>query len=227
MKQRLAVHRLGSGRAVADSLGEDCEIVSFRGIFSGVNAVDRIRSVDCLRQQGAPLELRWGSKVLSVIIQQFELDYSSDLWVPYQLCCYVVGSGNLGADALVEIIQSSPVTQVSDILGLLQNCLLQNSGAGPTSDQSIALVDLATPSYDAPSPQSLGLARKLVDTIDSRLSTIRATPHPGDSNPLELSYGENPNLGDTITNSGFRCVLILSRNRIMDIIVRAEDVNQY
>src|SRR5580704_3308322 len=76
-KQRLAVHHLGSGSTAVDSLGEDFEIASFRGVFSGINAASRIRSIEYLRLQGTPLLLTWGSKTLSVLIREFELSYSS------------------------------------------------------------------------------------------------------------------------------------------------------
>ena len=119
-KQRISgVHHLGSGLSAIDYLGNDYEIVSFRGIFSGQNAADRIRSIDYLRILGAPLVLSWSSGgALSVIIRQFELDYSSDRWIPYLLSCYIVRSVGSRVEYPADVMSTSPSTQVSDLCGL-------------------------------------------------------------------------------------------------------------
>ena len=40
-KQRLAIHHLGSGFSTVDCLGEDNEVASFHGTFTGANAAAR------------------------------------------------------------------------------------------------------------------------------------------------------------------------------------------
>jgi hypothetical protein len=107
-RQRLAIRHLGSGSSAIDYLGTDYETVSFRGVFSGTNAADRIRSIDHLRVLGMPLVLSWSSRTLSVIIRQFELDYSSDRWIPYRLTCYIVRSIIGNSESPADIMSSLP-----------------------------------------------------------------------------------------------------------------------
>jgi hypothetical protein len=221
-KQRLAVHHLGSGNSTIDYLGNDYETVSFRGIFSGTDAADRIRSIDHLRVLGEPLVLSWSSKALSVIIRQFELDYSSDLWIPYRLSCYVLQSINGGAADPTDVMSESPSTQVSDVIGLLSNSCIN-----PTSGQTNALLTLATLSFDVPPPDALGQAQDLINAIDSQLVTFNDTsqsdvPGGDQGSPVgDVSYMET-----LVTNCGQQISLILGFNRVMSLITQAENISQ-
>jgi hypothetical protein len=218
-KQRLAVHHLGSGNSTIDYLGNDYETVSFRGIFSGMNAADRIRSIDHLRVLGEPLILSWSSKALSVIIRQFELDYSSDLWIPYRLSCYVVQPINGGAADPTDVMSESPSTQVSDVLGLLSN-----SSIKPTSGQANALLTLATLDFDVPPPDALGQVRDLINAIDRELGTF------DDTSQSDVPGGDQGSpagdMGTLVTNYGQQISLILGFNRVMSLITQAEDISQ-
>jgi hypothetical protein len=219
-KQRLAVHHLGSGSSTIDYLGNDYETVSFRGIFSGVNAADRIRSIDYLRALGAPLILSWSSKALSVIITQLELDYSSELWIPYRLSCYVVQSIDAGDPT--DVMSESPSTQVSDVVGLLSNTCVN-----PTSGQTNALLTLATLDFDVPPPDALEQAWDLVNAIDSQLVTFNDTTQSDALGGDQGSPGENvPYLGTLVTNYGQQISLILGSNRVISVITQAQDLSQ-
>ncbi len=220
-KQRLVVHHLGSGLSVTDCLGEDCEIASFRGIFSGANAADRIRSVNYLRLQGLPLSLTWSSRALSVIIQEFDLDYSSDRWIPYKLSCYVVRSIGSVAQNLADLVFSSPSIQVGDMLGLLQD-----TGVTATSNQTEALITLATLNYDVPSSSALGQAHQLVDSITNQLVVLGQTSQESRPASGGLPPGDTLWMSDLVTNTGLRTALILARNRAMNVVVHAESSSQ-
>ena len=219
--QRLAVHHLGSGMSIADCLGDDCEVVSFRGIFSGKNTAERIRSVHYLRLQGLPLSLTWGSQALSVLIHDFELDYASDLWIPYRLSCYVVRSNNPGVGTQEDSISASPITQVGDIINLLRV-----TGANPISDQTAALGALARLNYDLPPPDALVEVQSLVISINKLLATLADTSRYRVPNSQGLLLGENPWITDIVSDSGQEAALILARNRIISIVVNAECVGK-
>jgi len=213
-KQRLAVHHLGSGSSITDSLGQDFETASFRGIFAGSNAATRIRSIEYLRLLGAPLPLTWGSTTLSVIIQEFELSYSSNQWVPYKLSCYVIRSRDAQAQTAPDLAFASPDTQVGDILSLLQDVDLN-----PTSSQIAALVELAALNYDAASPDALQQALELLSSLDNQL----ALPSFGQSTNdlgVPMSYD------DVVADVGQQAILGLARNRLINITVSAGCVNQ-
>lgn len=220
-KQRLAVHHLGSGSTTTDSLGEDSGIVRFQGIFSGPNAADRIRSIDYLREQGLPLTLTWGSTSLSVIIRELELEYSSGSWIPYRLSCHIARTTNPETQASAYVISTSPITQVSDMLSLLQN-----TSISPTPDQSTALTALAMLDFDLPSSDDIEQADALIGSIDGQLSALAGAPQGFNPAGSGLSQGEANGLAVVVANSGLQAYLLLARNRVMNIVVSAEGVNQ-
>ena len=220
-KQRIAVHHLGSGVSISDCLGEDCEVISFRGIFSGLIAAERIRSIDYLRLQGQPLRLTWGSQTLSVLIQEFELDYSSNLWVPYKISCYVVRSAGPGSEVQADLVIASPVTQVGDMVDLLQG-----TGADPTSVQTAALTALATLNYDIPSQDALAETQYLISSINEQLEALAAVLQGSSRSGNGLTLRETPWIADSVANSGTEAALVLARNRVISVVVTAEGINQ-
>jgi len=220
-RQRLAVHHLGSGLSEIEYLGNDYETVSFRGIFCGANAADRIRSIDYFRVQGIPLVLSWTSMALSVVIRQFELDYSSDRWIRYSLSCYIVRSINGGMGDSSGTVSEAPGTQVSDVVGLLSS-----TRVNPTSYQANALLSLATLHFDVAPPDALSRVQDLVQSIDDCLSATNtlsqiAMPYGQDSSGGQVSYMES-----LVTNYGQQASLILGRNRVMSVMTQAEDIGR-
>jgi hypothetical protein len=220
-RQRIAVHHLGSGTSVAEVLGEDCEMVAFRGVFSGLQAAARIRAVEYIRTQGLPCSLTWDSKSLSVVVQEFVLNYSSSRWISYKLSCVAVQSSTSGFLALPDPISASPDTQVGNI-----SSLLLNTDVNPTSTQIAALVTLAMPANDGPSIASLQQASELLtpinretDSLDARLTNVHIISSDSLSNNQE-------HLRFVTGNAGALASLLLARNRIMNIVVTAGGVNQ-
>jgi hypothetical protein len=220
-RQRLAVHHLASGLSTVDCLGEDTEVVSFQGIFSGRNAAKRIRSVDYLRTQSQPLWLTWGSQALYVLIHELGLDYSSGLWVPYKLSCYVVRSSGPYSVTETGTAFASAAAQVEDVLGLLQG-----TGISPASDQTAALITLATSDYDVPPPVALAGMQSLVCSINEQISTLGGILDGNSQSNSEFPLRQTPWISDSITNAGLEAVLILARNRMMNVLVSASSVSQ-
>jgi hypothetical protein len=220
-KQRLAVHHLGSGFSTIDYLGDDCETVSFRGIFSGLNTADRIRSIDYLRVLGAPQILSWNSRTLSVIIDQFELDYSSDRWIPYRLSCYVVRPINAGFEDPTDVLLTSPAKQVSDMLSLLANTPIS-----PTPGQTEALLTLATLNFDAPPSDAVAQAQELANSIDDQLALLDDTLQDVGAIDQGLPPGDASYMVALVANYGQQAALLLGLNRAMSILTSAEGVNQ-
>ena len=219
-KQRLVVHHLASGMSVIDSLGEDCRIASFQGIFSGIAAPARIRLIEQLKLQGMPIPLTWGSKSLSVIIKEFELDYSSNQWISYKLRCQVIQATDQGAVALADELLASSVVQVGDL-----SVLLQNTDTGVTPFEAAALVELADLNYDVAPPGLLGTAQDLLGSISERIAISEA-----DLQNNSISTSTQPLLGTdwlaySVENLGLQAALVLARNRLTEICVRAISVN--
>jgi hypothetical protein len=219
-KQRLAVHHLGSGSSIADALGEDCQTVTFRGVFSGLSATARIRAVELLRVQGLPVVLAWDSQTLSVLIQEFDLTYSSSRWVSYRLSCLVVQSPGSGTEGQLDPIFASPATQANDLASLLLG-----SAICPTSGQITAIVELATINYDSASAAATEPALALLGSIDTALASGTQTPLGSTPGIQETDIAKVQRLADEVTSLGQCAYLTLARNRLMSIIVQAGAVN--
>jgi hypothetical protein len=220
-KHRLIIHRLGSGSSSIDSLGEDTEVVSFRGIFTGINAAARSCVIEQLRSQGAPVNLTWNSKTLSVVIQNFELNYSSNQWITYKLSCYVTSLSHEGAVISASGTAMSADTQIKDITNLLQN-----TGVSPTSDQTMALSDLATLSFDVAPADALQKTQALCNSIDSQLTSVEQVFQVDPTGALEFPPAQAISLIEMVSNAGQLAALILARNRLTCISVSAEAVDQ-
>jgi hypothetical protein len=220
-KHRLVVHRLGSGSSSIDSLGEDPEIVSFRGIFTGINAAARSRTIEQLRSQGVPVNLTWNSKTLSVVIRDFELNYSSNQWIPYKLSCYVMSSPGGWLEISTSETSVSADTQINNIVNLLNN-----TGINPTSDQLTALGKLAMLNFDIAPSGALQETQELCASIDDRLTSLELV---SSIDPMGLSgipHAEASSMIGMVSNTGQLAALVLARNHLMSISVSAEAVNQ-
>jgi hypothetical protein len=220
-KHRLVIHRLGSGASSIDSLGEDTEVVSFRGIFVGTNATARSRAIEQLRSQGTPVDLTWNSKTLSVVIRDFELTYSSNQWIAYRLSCYAVSS--YGKGPVISAIRT-PVSadiQINDIVSLLQN-----TSISPTPDQISALNELASLNFDVAPAGALQTTRALCDSINNQLTNVDQASLIEMTGTLQFPHVEATSLIGAVSNAGQLAALTLARYRLTCISVNAEAVDQ-
>ncbi|MDE8348939.1 MAG: hypothetical protein POG74_05565 [Acidocella sp.] len=88
--QRVVAHELiGGGRAV-DILGEQPTQISFSGVMSGINAIDRAQELDAARIAGNTINLGWQSFVYNVVITELRLNYEKSWWIPFEVRCIVV-----------------------------------------------------------------------------------------------------------------------------------------
>jgi hypothetical protein len=111
-KQRLAVHRLPGGVRVIDALGRDDADIAFSGIFCGDNATLRARLLDEMRASGALLPLTWDVFFYTVVVAQFQANYSTSNWIPYRITCTVLLDE---ASALIQAAVSLGASVLSDV----------------------------------------------------------------------------------------------------------------
>ena len=220
-KQRLATHHLGSGLFTTNVLGEDFEIVSFSGTFSGAGAGGRIRLIDSLRIHGAPLVLVWGAKTLLVLIEEFDLNYLSEQWIPYKLSCRVVSSTGVTPASPLDIISSSALEQMSSI-----TYLLGNTAITPTRDQTDALLTLAASNYDTPPLEAIHQAQTLMGEIDTRIAGLNVPTESDASSMGTIASQEGLRMTNVVSNLGLQATLLLARNRVANVIVCAEAIIQ-
>jgi len=106
--QRIAIHRLGNGQRIIDTLGHEDLDIDFSGVLSGPDAASRAAVLDDMCAAGHVVPLAWDDYYLSVIIRTFDANYSSGAWIPYSLTC-VVTSTNGGGSASAS---TSPLDDV-------------------------------------------------------------------------------------------------------------------
>jgi hypothetical protein len=220
-KQRLVIHHLGSGLTTIDSLGEDYEIVSFRGIFSGKNAASRIRAIEHLKTQGDPLPLVWSSRLLSVLIHGFELNYTSGRWIPYRLTCHVVHPSDPRLALASNIMSGSPAVLVNDIV-----TLLQYTDINPEPPHITGLLELAEMDYDMASSEALNQGRDLVQQVETRVAVLEREGQEYRSDASQPYEAEVSDMAALSVGVGEQANLILALGRLMEITVRAERVSQ-
>lgn len=73
--QAVTIHKLPGGGRVIDAMGADPGAIVWHGVFVGPDAARRARSLDVMRQQGAPQILSFGDYTLTMVIVQYEYDY--------------------------------------------------------------------------------------------------------------------------------------------------------
>ncbi len=219
-KQRLIVHHLASGLSITDSLGEDCDTASFQGVFAGNNGAERIRLIEYMKSQGAPLPLTWGSKCLIVIIQEFELRYLSNNWVTYKLTCRVTNSGLQSEAVDSDVLLVSSTMRVANIADILFSV-----GIPLSSTQTSSLSDLAAMNFDAAPSHALEAVQMLINTVNESIAMRSLGP----SGPAAITSGlESINtyqLAEIIENLGLLATLLISHDRLADLAVRAIAVN--
>jgi hypothetical protein len=111
-RQRLAVHRLPSGRRIVDTLGRDEADICFTGIFTGPDATLRARGIDEMRVAGIALPLTWDVFFYTVLIAEFYADYCSGSWIPYWIRCTVLQDE---ASLLTEVAVSLASAVIGDV----------------------------------------------------------------------------------------------------------------
>lgn len=115
--QAQIIHRFPGGARVVQAMGRDDEPISWSGLFTGPNAVDRARELDLMRVQGREQELLFFGYRFSVVIRRFCYQVQRYYRVPYQLDLEVVldktqaGPFNV-ADSLTEAITSDSTAAV-------------------------------------------------------------------------------------------------------------------
>jgi len=218
-RQRNVVHQLGSGSLATDSLGDDLQSVSFKGIFTGQDATTRARLLDSLRSQGALLRLSWESIQLTVLIHELDFIYSSNLWITYSLSCNVVQTANADGPGATDPILASAAAQVSDI-----QSIIQKTPVVMTADQETALTILANMQFDSPPPGALSSALGLISSIRSSIDTLASQLRDPTLNNPAIGAATKLTILDVTAYFGQLSLLTIAENRVLSIVSDARGV---
>ena len=212
-KQRISVHRLGSGGLILDSLGDDIQTLSFRGVFTGSQAARRLESIDIMRTEGRPVQLTWDTNSVTVLIREFQAVYSSTYWISYELTCFIVaGTSASESSSILFFIDSAPA-DISVAIGA--------GGLAMTQTQSASIATLACGGFDAPRPADIAAANGLLVSVDDRLDTL--------SGPRGQGRSQRPpdprSISDDTARLGATASLILARARLASVLINARAAN--
>src|SRR5690606_29293851 len=72
-QQQLVQHDLIGGSRVIDSLGKNDSDISWSGLITGNDALERAEQLNLMRSQGQPLTLTWFNLNFNVVIQNLNL----------------------------------------------------------------------------------------------------------------------------------------------------------
>lgn len=88
-RQALTIHQLPGGARVIDAMGQDPADITWSGMFLGVLAQAQAQQLDALWRAGQPLDLFWGTTLLTVVIKECTLD-DRYMQTDYRLTCTVL-----------------------------------------------------------------------------------------------------------------------------------------
>jgi hypothetical protein len=103
--------------------------------------------------------------------------------------------------------------------------LMQNASLSPTLAQTTAILNLAAMNYDIASGADLQQAESLITSLDTQITELE---NFSIGCVDDATLPENPpnQIATVVANAGSLASLLLARNRLMDITVRAESIIQ-
>lgn len=134
-KQRVVTQNLIGGGRVVSALGIDDGSISFSGVFSGSEAVQRAQLLDAARALGAALPLIWDGFFYTVIIERFSAEYQKSNLIPFTIDCAVV------SDPLAEI--ASLAAPFANLIGADLTVAAAFSGQAGVSLAGLSATSLA------------------------------------------------------------------------------------
>jgi len=84
-KQSLAIREFPGGNLSIQDLGATYRPVTWRGVFSGADAYDRMMTVGLMRTAGKPVDLVTDKFTMPVMIEEFLPDYKNDRRIPFAI----------------------------------------------------------------------------------------------------------------------------------------------
>lgn len=120
--QALSVHKLLGGARVIDAMGPDDRDIEWKGLFFGIDALSRARSIDAMRISAQEVPLLIDFEMRSVVVRKFEWDYQRPYQIPYTIACVVsstpfLGLGPSSLDDLVTVDLAAVGNLISSFAG--------------------------------------------------------------------------------------------------------------
>lgn len=176
---KLVVHELVGGQRVIDAMGRNDTNISWEGLITGSDAIDRALQLESFRTSGETVTLSWFNLTYDVVVETFIAKTQKYYQVAYNIACKTVQSGNspFGLLSLLGIDQSlfndfNFANNISNTLNVPS--ITSAMSTLNTAMSSVGTFNGATPQTIASVTGPLGIAQSAVNsqisTIASRLS---------------------------------------------------------
>jgi hypothetical protein len=137
-EQMLSVHQLIGGKRIIDSLGASDSTISWSGLFTGIDALNRSQYIDTLRKNGGQLPLTYDNFSYIVMIKSFDAKYMRGYWIPYTITLEVV------ADLTTPVVVALPAGYLDTIFNLIAAALdIALLVENPSISSALALLNTA------------------------------------------------------------------------------------
>jgi len=164
--QKLVVHKLIGGTRVIDAMGDDDDIIRWRGRLRASGAMDNVATLDAMRRAGMPVTLTYWNQSALVVISKFTWEFERFFEVPYEIECTVVSNAAQAAAAAAATPDSAVGGDIS----------LASSTAGGSAAVNAAIAPMGT-AYSTYGPISSATATGQA-TISSTVNGVTVNLGP-------------------------------------------------
>lgn len=137
-RQKIVLHQMVGGKRVIDVLGVEYDPLTWSGVFTGSQAGDRVKALECMRDAGKELTLTLDDYSFSVVITSFVPVYEFIYRRSYTIEVAIVAcnASPLRVDALTGALQGLLDSDIGQALGLSDVIDVSTVTAAVTTVQS-------------------------------------------------------------------------------------------
>lgn len=171
--QRYAEHDFPGGVRTQQTFGAFPSDITWRGIFTGTDAMVRWRTVDRLRVAGEEVALAYGTTVLFGLVTEFEATPKHQWLIPYKMkfCPRLDISSMSPFDELL-----SAVSLINSALGALSELIAIAEGLFSSGGTTLTFVDITSPIYFPMPPTMVAPVTSLINTTVDALQAALGIP---------------------------------------------------
>lgn len=184
--QSLAEHDFPGGVRTQQVFGSFPSKVSWSGIFTGTDALLRMREVDRLRVAGVEVPLIYGNTMLLGIVEKFEAMPKHQWLIPYEMtfCPRIDQTSGSVLDELISI-----VSLINSALGVLSSLVAIGRGLATSGGTLLPVVDVQQAYFPMP-PTMLAPTTDLVNATVDALQAALGLPEniaPSDAERIQAA----------------------------------------
>jgi hypothetical protein len=170
---KLVVHELVGGQRIIDAMGRMDTNISWEGLITGPDSIDRALQLENFRTSGQTVSLTWFNLSFNVVVEKFIAYTEKYYQVKYQIECKTVNSGNdpFGLLSLLGFDQSiaNDLAVANGIASIINIPSINNTMSSLTSAIS------SVPTFNGATPQTISSVMTPLNAAQSSVSSQIAT----------------------------------------------------